>query len=203
MAVSAPPEAIAGLYLRETPRNHLAMVRGTPFDDARQDVEFGVVLEGDLAAGTEVEVGDSGEGEGVEGGGSVDGEGRDGEGAGPGLGGDEGIEMMELGGERKWGGGSGAAAVFLFGVCFVVARSVSSVWTTCMYCFFTLFPMRCFARPTYTARLLAIYFRLGEKLFQALGKSASNTVLIRCDPPYIFLPLFFLFHVGHCRIHSQ
>lgn len=104
IAVSAPPEAIAGLYLRETSRNHLAMMLGPPFnaagsDGARQDVEFGVMLEGDLVSGVDVD--DSSEGEGVEGGGSVVDEAGEGESAVPGLVEDEGIEMMELGGEWK------------------------------------------------------------------------------------------------------
>lgn len=102
--VYPPPEAIAGLYLRETPRNDLAMMHGTASSaggggGGLQDVEFGVVLEGDLvSADGGVEIGKPGEGEG-----------RDVEGAGAGLGGDGEIEMMEMGGEWL---GRDAAAVF-------------------------------------------------------------------------------------------
>ena len=111
-------------------------MHGTPFD-ARPDVEFGVVLEGDLVPAAEGE--DSGEDEHVEGGGSAEGEGRDGEGAGPGLGGDEGIEMMELGGEREWEGWwwcCGVVVCFRGLFCFSLLDRYRFRWHGCR-----LFPM--------------------------------------------------------------
>lgn len=85
-----------------------------PGGAARQDVEFGVMLEGGSVSGVEID--DSNRGEGVEGGTPTEGAVREGEGTRTGLGDDddEGIEMMELGGEWRVENGMSAVPWYLF-----------------------------------------------------------------------------------------
>lgn len=140
---SIPPEAIAGLYLRETPDRRLAIIissssnaldredgvdGGASYDDGGlSGVEFGVVLEGSSSV--------SGAEEGQEKGGVNEvGETFGGEGSlgtttsGPGE--NAGIEMMELGGEQK------RFCSYLWYYCstfFVLAWSSYVFTITCIY----------------------------------------------------------------------